>query len=197
MTVAKASSLVRATSTTGASGAESGRKASKWARICAGLLAIALSPSCGEPPSAPEADRSAPAQAPERVVVIGPSSAETLAWLGLDEAVVGVSDYCSAPAFAALPRVGGQLDLIHGHESHRLHRQRFPPPILELIIRIGGPQETDRPFAEPATFALNKKGKIQLIELSNTPFNRADLSELLETLEWIDENDYPIRGTHS
>ena len=59
------------------------------------------------------------------------------------------------------------------------------------------PQETDRPFAEPATFALNKKGKIQLIELSNTPFNRADLSELLETLEWIDENDYPIRGTHS
>lgn len=59
------------------------------------------------------------------------------------------------------------------------------------------PQETDRPFAEPATFALNKEGKIQLIELSNTPFNRADLSELLETVEWIDENDYPIRGTHS
>lgn len=51
-----------------------------------------------------------PAKAPERVVVIGPSSAETLAWLGLDQAVVGVSDYCSAPAFASLPRVGGQLD---------------------------------------------------------------------------------------
>ncbi|MBK1834608.1 peroxiredoxin-like family protein [Roseibacillus ishigakijimensis] len=59
-----------------------------------------------------------------------------------------------------------------------------------------GPQETDRPFAEPATFALNREGKIQLIELSNTPFNRADLSELLESVEWIDENDYPIRGTH-
>lgn len=97
--------------TTRARNATPSSKARVWgARICAGLLAIALSPSCGEPPSAPEADRSAPAQAPERVVVIGPSSAETLVWLGLDSAVVGVSDYCSAPAFASLPRVGGQLD---------------------------------------------------------------------------------------
>lgn len=58
-------------------------------------------------------------------------------------------------------------------------------------------QETDRPFAEPATFAINKSGMIQLIELSNTPFNRADLSELLESVEWIDENNYPVRGTYS
>lgn len=58
------------------------------------------------------------------------------------------------------------------------------------------PEETDRPFAEPATFALNADGHLQLIEISNTPFNRADLAELLETVEWIQENDYPIRGTH-
>ena len=55
--------------------------------------------------------------------------------------------------------------------------------------------ETDRPFAEPAMFAINEKGRIHLIDQSNTPFNRADLSELLETVEWIRENDYPIRGT--
>ncbi|MEM1059108.1 MAG: peroxiredoxin-like family protein [Verrucomicrobiota bacterium] len=59
------------------------------------------------------------------------------------------------------------------------------------------PQETDRPFAEPATFALNAEGRLHLIEISNTPFNRADLSELLESVEWIQENDYPIRGTHT
>ena len=58
------------------------------------------------------------------------------------------------------------------------------------------PEETDRPFAEPATFALNSDGQLHLIEISNTPFNRADLAELLDTVEWIQENDYPIRGTH-
>lgn len=87
------------------------------------------------------------------------------------------------------------------------HQLKFPvaydlsiPQMHELGLYISkprSPQETDRAFAEPATFALNKEGRIQLIELSNTPFNRADLSELLETVKWIDENNYPIRGTCS
>jgi len=47
---------------------------------------------------------------PERVVVIGPSSAESLAWLGLQDSVVGVSDYCAERTLAERPRVGGQLD---------------------------------------------------------------------------------------
>jgi len=68
----------------------------------------------------------------------------------------------------------------------------------ELGLYISHPrneQETDRPFAEPATFAINGEGLLHLIEISNTPFNRADLAELLDTVEWIQENDYPIRGT--
>lgn len=69
---------------------------------------------------------------------------------------------------------------------------------LELYIsEPRRPEETDRPFAEPATFALNSDGKLQLIEISNTPFNRADLKELVESVEWIQENDYPIRGTYA
>lgn len=59
------------------------------------------------------------------------------------------------------------------------------------------PEETDRPFAEPGTFAINSDGKLHLIEISNTPFNRADLAELLDTVDWVQENDYPIRGTHA
>lgn len=59
------------------------------------------------------------------------------------------------------------------------------------------PEETDRPFAEPATFAVNADGRLHLIEISNTPFNRADLAELLDTVEWVQENAYPIRGTHA
>lgn len=58
------------------------------------------------------------------------------------------------------------------------------------------PQETDRPFAEPGMFAVNTEGKVQLIDISNTPFNRSDLVELVETVEWVQENDYPIRGTY-
>lgn len=69
---------------------------------------------------------------------------------------------------------------------------------LELYIsEPRRPEETDRPFAEPATFSLNSDGKLQLIEISNTPFNRADLKELVESVEWIQENDYPIRGTYA
>ena len=58
------------------------------------------------------------------------------------------------------------------------------------------PQETDRPFSEPGMFAVNTEGKVQLIDISNTPFNRADLGELVETVEWIRANNYPIRGTY-
>ena len=58
------------------------------------------------------------------------------------------------------------------------------------------PEETDRPFPEPGMFAVNAEYKVHLIDISNTPFNRSDLGELLETVEWIQENDYPIRGTY-
>ncbi|MEM7792068.1 MAG: redoxin domain-containing protein [Verrucomicrobiota bacterium] len=68
-----------------------------------------------------------------------------------------------------------------------------------LGVWISQPRPTEEvkiPFPEPAMFAINTDGKIQLIDQSNTPFNRADLNELLETVEWIQENDYPIRGTY-
>lgn len=66
--------------------------------------------ACGQEPHAVPPAESAPANPPSRVIVIGPSSADTLAWLGVGKAVVGVSDYCAEPSFDALPRVGGQLD---------------------------------------------------------------------------------------
>lgn len=69
----------------------------------------------------------------------------------------------------------------------------------DLGLYISNPrslEETDQPFSEPGMFAVNTKGKVHLIDISNTPFNRSDLGELLETVEWIKENDYPIRGTY-
>ncbi len=45
-------------------------------------------------------------------------------------------------------------------------------------------------------FAVNPEGRVQLIDMSNRPFNRSDPEELIDTLKWIQENDYPIRGTY-
>ncbi len=57
------------------------------------------------------------------------------------------------------------------------------------------PEETDRPFAEPATFVIDPEGALHIIDISNAPFSRPDLEGLLNGLKFIRENDYPIRGT--
>jgi iron complex transport system substrate-binding protein len=49
----------------------------------------------------------APGPAPLRVVVIGPGTEANLFALGLGTRVVGVSDFCTVPEAAAIPRVGG------------------------------------------------------------------------------------------
>ena len=56
------------------------------------------------------------------------------------------------------------------------------------------PQETDRPFAEPALFVINPDGKTQVIDISNAPFARPDLKSLLNGLQFVISKDYPIRG---
>ncbi|MGQ7845581.1 peroxiredoxin-like family protein [Granulosicoccus sp. 3-233] len=58
------------------------------------------------------------------------------------------------------------------------------------------PEETDRPFAEPGMFLINDKGTVQMVDISNAPFSRPDLESLVNGIEFIRSNDYPIRGTH-
>jgi peroxiredoxin len=57
------------------------------------------------------------------------------------------------------------------------------------------PQETDRPFAEPGLFAINPEGKVQVVDVSNAPFARPDLGGVLHGLKFVQEKQYPIRGT--
>ncbi|WP_246040424.1 redoxin domain-containing protein [Roseovarius arcticus] len=59
------------------------------------------------------------------------------------------------------------------------------------------PEETDRPFAEPATFVVRDDGKVQIVDVSNAPFSRPALKGLLDGLTFIRKKDYPVRGTHS
>lgn len=56
-------------------------------------------------------------------------------------------------------------------------------------------QETDRPFAEPGLFVTNPEGRLQVVDISNAPFARPDLETLANGLAFVQEKDYPIRGT--
>ena len=82
---------------------------------------------------------------------------------------------------------------------------RFPVAYgmsLEQMRELGlyisdprSPQETDRPFVEPAIFAVNPDGNVQVVDISNAPFSRPDLASLLSGLKFVQEKQYPIRGT--
>jgi peroxiredoxin len=109
------------------------------------------------------------------------------------------------------PAVGAEMVAVSGDPEHKARKMieetgaTFPvayglsiEQMKELGLYISLPrskEETDQPFPEPGMFAVNPEGQVQLIDMSNTPFNRSDPEELIDTLKWIQENDYPIRGT--
>lgn len=68
--------------------------------IWLGMTLLACSPE----PAAPAAGTSA------RIVAIGPGTEANLAALGLADALVGVSDFCTIDAERTVPRVGGQTN---------------------------------------------------------------------------------------
>lgn len=57
------------------------------------------------------------------------------------------------------------------------------------------PDETDRRFAEPATFCVRPDGVIQVVCLSNGPAARPELAELLDGMKFNIEHKRPARGT--
>lgn len=85
------------------------------------------------------------------------------------------------------------------------HGWRFPvgydltiPQMRQLGLYVSSPrsaQETDRPFPEPGLFVINPNGQTQIIDVSNAPFARPDLSGILAGIQLIQSRDYPIRGT--
>lgn len=75
---------------------------------------------------------------------------------------------------------------------------------LDQMTKLGvyisdprSPEETDRPFAEPATFVVRDDQKLQIVDVSNAPFSRPALKGLLTGLTFIREKNYPVRGTHA
>ncbi|TDL79815.1 AhpC/TSA family protein [Palleronia sediminis] len=49
-------------------------------------------------------------------------------------------------------------------------------------------------FAEPAVFWIRPGGELYLANISNVPFARPDLGQLLDAVDYVTENDYPARG---
>ena len=115
-----------------------------------------------------------------------------------------------------LPRLaatGVDVAAVSGDSAEQLasHRERlsvsfplFHGLTLEQMQSLGlyishprSPKETDHPFAEPGLFVINAQHTIQVVDLSNNPFVRPALEQLVSGLEWIrnPENNYPIRGT--
>jgi peroxiredoxin len=73
-----------------------------------------------------------------------------------------------------------------------------PEQMQKLGLYISEPrsaQETDRPFPEPGLFVINPQGKLHIVDISNAPFARPDLANLLNGLKYVQEKNYPVRGT--
>lgn len=71
-----------------------------------------------------------------------------------------------------------------------------------LGLYISGPQngtDVERPFAEPGLFIINEHGELQLVDISNVPFSRPDLSNILGGMKWLrsQTQEFPINGTHA
>jgi peroxiredoxin len=67
--------------------------------------------------------------------------------------------------------------------------------MIQLGLYVSEPRSTDRPFPEPGLFVINPDNQLQIIDVSNAPFARPDLASLLDGLKFIQDKDYPIRGT--
>jgi len=50
-------------------------------------------------------------------------------------------------------------------------------------------------FAEPGLFVVNPEGKLHIVDVSNAPFARPDLSAIVGGLAFVQGKGYPIRGT--
>ncbi|MDA0702301.1 MAG: peroxiredoxin-like family protein [Proteobacteria bacterium] len=63
------------------------------------------------------------------------------------------------------------------------------------ITEPRGDSETTHAFPEPGLFVLNPEGRAHMIDIANAPFIRPDLEQILGGIGFVQEKNYPIRGT--
>jgi peroxiredoxin len=74
---------------------------------------------------------------------------------------------------------------------------------LDQMRRLGlyisnprpSPPDTDTQFSEPGLFVINPRGEAHVIDVSNQPFARPDLKQVLNGIRYARERNFPVRGT--
>lgn len=83
---------------------------------------------------------------------------------------------------------GWSLDILTGLSEDDMR-------VLGLYISSPrSPKETDRDFSEPAMFLIRPDGIVHSVDVASAPFYRPELETLVNGIEFIQQNDYPVRG---
>lgn len=105
---------------------------------------------------------------------------------------VGVS------AVSADPKEKADADVASEGWTFPVAHDLSPEDMRTLGLYIStprSPEETDRPFAEPAMFIVNPDGLVQTVQIGNASFTRPDLNIVLAGLKFTIEKGMPPRGT--
>lgn len=111
--------------------------------------------------------------------------------LGVD--VVAVSADSEARAIAHMAEVSPQFDVAYDLSVAQMR---------ELGLHISGPRngtDVEAPFAEPGLFVLDEDGVLQIIDISNVPFARPDLTWIAKGVGFRrgPMKAAPINGTYA
>ena len=49
-------------------------------------------------------------------------------------------------------------------------------------------------FGEPGLFLIQPSGELYYVAINSMPFGRPSFKDLLSTIDWVTENNYPARG---
>ncbi|MGI5822468.1 MAG: ABC transporter substrate-binding protein [Dethiobacteria bacterium] len=104
-------------------------------------------------------------QKPERIISLAPSNTELLFALGLDERIVGVTEYCNfPPAALAKPKAGS-----------------FSEPYLEQIVTL----EPELIIASELAITAEKLQQLEELQLPILVLHPAGFEEVCQTLELL------------
>lgn len=68
---------------------------------------------------------------------------------------------------------------------------------LGLFISDKHGDKEPKYFSEPGLFVVYPDGRVFAEYIQNVPFGRPPINDIVDGLDWVLENDYPVRGTSS
>lgn len=74
--------------------------------------------------------------------------------------------------------------------GHTVESMRAWGLYISKAIKEGQPNE----FGEPGLFLIRPDGTLYASVVGTMPFMRPNLDDVVDTIRWVNENDYPARG---